>query len=296
LLVLFAIINLAWLLWLKWPGWQFEKGLAESNSAGQTKSPTTSNKRINPLLRPMGLSPEHIYAQLLGAHEDPSKAVVVEVGVYDGAQCRQAAEKGYKKVICFEPSPANYERSSKTVAGLQNVDLVQMAAGNVDGGNIEFHGIGGTGDHAGPVNKGEMSAYQDQAPIKIPVTTLDSYLQKYMGEIYLIKVDTQGYDGFVLEGMREILQSGAAKYIIWELWPTAMRNAGKPCTEVLSYLSGFDKYTAYELGLLGGAKDKNLDMSREWLRHPVDPDQLCKWYEELSNSFGLWSDILLQRN
>lgn len=260
--------------------------------------PTTMRSRfVNPLLRPMALSLEHIYERLLNAHPEPSRAIVVEVGVFDGSQCRQAAEKGFHKVICVEPSPANYDRSMQTLIGLRNVELVQVAAGNLIDGQVEFHSIGGTGDHAGPINPIELQwapTYQDRPAVKVPMTTLDVLVGGFEQDLYLIKIDTQGFDGFVLEGMHEILQRGAVQYVIFELWPSAMHNAGKPCAQVLNYVLGFEKYSLYELSL-NLKPESNIEVDKQWLHHPLDPERLCAWYERLGG-FNISSDMLLHRN
>lgn len=143
-------------------------------------------------------TPEALYTQYLKAHPSPETAIVVEVGVFDGRQCAEAANAGFGRVYCFEPSPSNHENAQRYLAESKkpewrNVELIQKAVGNQTGGHVEFHSIGGTGDHAGMLNTGEIAAYQATAQsstIQVETIALDDFFNA-TDTVYLAKIDTQ---------------------------------------------------------------------------------------------------------
>ena len=105
------------------------------------------------------------------------------------------------------------------------VHLVNLAVSNVSGGSIEFHAGGTSGDYAGtPIERAfelNQAAQQNAQIIPVETTTLDDYLLRALPdlalttssmmsnsehELYLVKIDTQGFDGVVLEGMQQLLK------------------------------------------------------------------------------------------
>ncbi len=75
-----------------------------------------SSTKIETILRALGSDADSLYRRLLEVHPNSSSAAIVEVGVFNGQQCLQAAAAGFSPVICFEPSPANYNNSAATIA------------------------------------------------------------------------------------------------------------------------------------------------------------------------------------
>lgn len=109
----------------------------------------------------------------------------------DGAQCRLANDFAFGQVFCFEPSPINYERARDALALTGTLTsgrlmLEQLAVSNSSGGTIEFHSVGGTGDHAGALLEGEHASYRAPgATISVPTVTLDAYFQNSSASIYI---------------------------------------------------------------------------------------------------------------
>lgn len=117
-----------------------------------------------------------------------------------------------------------------------------MAVSNTAGGTMEFHSKGTSGDYAGSTIAAafQHEASAEAAPITIATTTLDEYLpgklpnlaeggrhrggahgrhvaaeagasNAHVKELYIVKIDTQGFDGMVIEGMKELLRHKQAR-------------------------------------------------------------------------------------
>lgn len=119
------------------------------------------------------------------------------------------------------------------------IELVNMAVSNTAGGVVEFHTGGTSGDYAGSsidaAFQHDPAADKRLQTVRVATTTLDEYLpsrlpnlatttssRHHIGvhalhvalesaaadakELYIVKIDTQGFDGVVIEGMKEILR------------------------------------------------------------------------------------------
>jgi hypothetical protein len=104
-----------------------------------------------------------------------------------------------------------------------------------------------------------------------------------------VNIDTQGFDGSVVRGMQRLLQQKSVQYILFELWPTAMKRSIS-CEETLSFLLA-NKYVLFETGFKSFNNERR-PTAASWISHPKDVSSLCKWYIENSQDFGLWTDIL----
>ncbi|KAJ3342670.1 hypothetical protein HDU93_001650 [Gonapodya sp. JEL0774] len=171
------------------------------------------------------------------------------------------------------------------------IELLQLAVAAEPEGELEFHGTGGTGDHAGSLNEGEIDAYRDKKnDIVVKSTNLDTIFKDSNDDIFMVKIDTQGFDGVVLLGMKDLLSRSQIQYVIMEFWPVAMKRTTQPCRETLQYISQF-AYKAYEGILMAlnylstidindpipGGKGESYKQS--WEKKKKDIESVCKWYE-----------------
>jgi FkbM family methyltransferase len=138
--------------------------------------------------------------------------VGANIGLYTAVGAKNMEEQG--KVISFEPIPANLEllrNNIKFNKQTKNVNVAEYALGEDDrtleiyissksGGN---HSVGGAGS----------SGYDDV--LKVEQTSLDGYMAKQTNKkIDLIKIDVEGYDGYVLKGaLKTIAKSHPALMI-----------------------------------------------------------------------------------
>src|SRR5262249_40354032 len=86
--------------------------------------------------------------------------------------------------------------------------------------------------HFNSLNKGNHSIIKsnlenpDDGAIEVEAVSLDEYFRNHPGEITLVKIDTEGAEGFILDGMRETMLRHPRMAIILEFNPLFIRQAG----------------------------------------------------------------------
>jgi FkbM family methyltransferase len=126
------------------------------------------------------------------------------------------------RVIAFEPVPQNLEflRRNIVANGYANVKIEPMALSNKSEKltfHLNRHNLGG---HS------MLGAADRPDATDVQAMTLDEYLKDYSGKIALIKIDTEGAEGYILEGMRETLRKHPEMVILMEFTPSGLRQAG----------------------------------------------------------------------
>lgn len=107
------------------------------------------------------------------------------------------------KIIAFEPVSENYIVLRKNVElnGLPNVNLVQQAVSN-EIGLAQFE-ISEASDNSGFIANPAADLLR---MVKVEVTLLDQFIDDIPNQPCLIKIDTEGNESRVLEGMRNLVQ------------------------------------------------------------------------------------------
>jgi FkbM family methyltransferase len=127
---------------------------------------------------------------------------VVDVGAYVGyytlLAARAAGDKG--KVFCFEPEPSNYALLKKNVEENKyiNVVSVQKAVTNTTGISRLFMAQDPSGHSTVCENPHQMA-------ISVDSTTLDDFFAGREYPIHVIKIDVEGAEMAVLQGMKNII-------------------------------------------------------------------------------------------
>ncbi|ABK77631.1 SAM dependent methyltransferase [Cenarchaeum symbiosum A] len=125
------------------------------------------------------------------------------IGYYALMESRAVGSSG--RVVALEPSPVNYERLGESIrlSGAENIDTYNMAAGNADG-KVDFL----LSDHCNishVVPPGEEPRMRGTIT-KVPVRRLDGFLSEVgLRSIDFVRMDVEGYEVQVLEGMQETL-------------------------------------------------------------------------------------------
>lgn len=164
---------------------------------------------------------------------------VVDIGANIGYYTLLAAgavgPKG--KVYGFEPEPRNFEllRRNVMVNGLNWATLSDKALWNEAGTAQLFttHGYAACGGHT--LCGGD--AHDTRPSIAVETITLDAFLSDDR-KVDVIKIDAEGAEPFILEGMQEVIRSNRDLKIIMEFSPAFLRFVGR---DPVNYLADLRK-------------------------------------------------------
>jgi FkbM family methyltransferase len=174
------------------------------------------------------------------------RMVVVDIGAnigyYTLLAARFVGEEG--KVFAFEPDPYNYSLLCRNIEvnGYRNVIPVRKAVFSKSGKMKLFLDKSNLGGHSlseANVNKVDS--------IMTEVTSLDDYFKNTDYKIDVIKMDVQGSEMGVLEGMTNVINQNDNLKIITEFWPLGLRNSGSSPTDFVNKLIEYG-FTLYQIG------------------------------------------------
>lgn len=173
--------------------------------------------------------------KFLKEHIKPGMTVVdigANIGFYTVLFSKMVGEKG--QVHAFEPDKLNFKHLVSNTRKLKNV-VINNAAVSDKTGKIKLYQFGSNVEHK-TYDNGEGKSY-----IEIDCVSLNDYFKK--GEsIGLIKTDTEGYDYFVVNGMKELIKKQKQIALVTEFWPWGLAKAGVSPEMYVSQLKeiGFD--------------------------------------------------------
>lgn len=108
------------------------------------------------------------------------------------------------------------------------------------------------------------SGVEVTSTLEVPVIRLDSYIETHhIARVAVIKIDAEGFELPVLEGMERILDQGQRPTIICEIAPKAYRLLGRSAAELVRFMSRYG-YSARDI--IDGKTPVNLIA----LRHVTD--------------------------
>ncbi len=171
------------------------------------------------------------------------------------------------RVYAFEPDPVNFALLERNVRlnGLRNVVLEQRAASNANGDALLFANPRFRGDSrlydvpAGEPIATLLGIDEPRETVEVKTIRLDDYFTGRETAIDFIKIDTQGAEAVILEGMRETLLRSTDLVMALEFVPQLIRDFGADPEKMMEQLAELDlRY--YQIGL------------RRFI--PRDPDKL----------------------
>ncbi len=172
--------------------------------------------------------------------------VVVDIGAnigyYTLLAARLVGEEG--KVFAFEPEPYNYRLLCKNIEvnGYRNVIPKRKAVFSKTVKTelfLDKRNLGGHSLSEANVDNGTS--------ITIEATSLDDYFKNTDHKIDVIKIDVQGSEMKVFEGMANTINQNDHVKIITEFWPRGLQNSGSSPTGFLNKLIDFG-FTLYQIG------------------------------------------------
>jgi FkbM family methyltransferase len=155
---------------------------------------------------------------------------VLDIGAnigYTAAVLARAA-KPNRKVFAFEPEPFNFGILRQTALQPEFEGKIvpeQCAVGAENGAinlwiNLRHHA-----DHR-VITDEFHSEHPDSTGISIPLVSIDSFLANKESQISFVKIDVQGYEPAVCEGMQNTLRQNPGIAVLLEFMPSAMRELG----------------------------------------------------------------------
>ena len=193
---------------------------------------------------PLLLSINHVYESfetMLIQKEIKRENVVLDIGAHIGYYTLIFAKLVGKngKVYAFEPEPTNFDLLKKNVEinGYKNVVLINKAVSNKNGKTKLYLGKENTADHR--IYKSDDS----RKFIEIETVKLDDYFKNHR-KVDFIKMDVQGAEYSVLQGMSKLLKNNKTIKIVSEFWPIGLKRIrAKPAKFLkLLFTKGFKLY------------------------------------------------------
>ena len=182
------------------------------------------------------------------------------IGYYTLLAAHLVGDEG--KVFAFEPDPYNYYLLCKNIEvnGCRNVIPVRKAVSSKSGKMKLFLDKSNLGGHS--LSKANVGT---SASITVEATSLDDYFKNTDYKVDVIKMDVQGLEMEVLEGMTNTINRNDNLKIITEFWPMGIRNSGSSPKDFLNKLVEYG-FALYQVGqyvepinvnyLLGMYRDK----------------------------------------
>jgi len=161
-----------------------------------------------------------------------------------------AARKASAKVYAFEPDQANFATLAEVLHRndlADSVEIFKIAVGKADG-TLEFwHNDEHAADHRVVTAQFKTSGIDPAKISTVPVTSIDNFVAAHaLRNISFIKVDVQGYELAVCEGMKQTLERFPSLSIVCEYAPDGMRELGFEPAELLQFF----RSAGYQLHML----------------------------------------------
>lgn len=209
--------------------------------------------------------------------------LLVDVGANIGSICIPFVKRGLvSKAIAIEPEPLNYKllRANIILNDLDSlIHPINVALGESDDEKLLFElSEDNYGDHrvvVSTTNGLENEVYRKT--IEVRSTTLDSILKNYDTSNVVIWMDTQGYEGIVLNGAKNALQKRLP--MVLEFMPYAMIRA--------------NSYEKLKTSLIESGYETFFDLAEEQPSpKSLSADSIERLYESLGTK-GRFTDILV---
>lgn len=113
------------------------------------------------------------------------------------------------KIYSFEPVPVTFAKLKRTTAHLAQVECIKLALGDNQGEAVI------TSDRDGQNTL--LSGVRSNESVLTKVSTIDDFCaESHIQHINLLKIDTEGFESFVLKGASEMLANGNVDIVVAE--------------------------------------------------------------------------------
>jgi len=162
---------------------------------------------------------------------DIKNPILVDVGAHHGSSILPYIDRGWK-IYAFEPDNTNRAHLLETCGNCDNVTIEKLAVSNEDNQEVSFF----TSDESTGISG--LNSFHDthEETQKVYTITLESYCkQQNIQHIDFLKIDTEGYDKFVLEGLN--FNKVKPKVILTEFEDSKTLRLGYSFQEFAKYLT-----------------------------------------------------------
>lgn len=241
---------------------------------------------------------DQLYVALLESHPYPHNAVVIEVGSKDGAQAQKALELGFTTHV-WEPNPGSHARIVRRLGSYiarKKATVNQQAASDVSGLSVPFPQKPSAGNGIG--------AATNPGSVNVQTVALDD-LSEFSDDVFFLKIDVQGHEARVLQGISRSIKQHKFQYIMLEFWPTEMELPqhlieGERCTAAAAlHQLVAAGYVLFEMAVKSRHwAETELPLTGERFARPLNFDGLCEWYKRRGvehkqpTQMGYWADVL----
>jgi FkbM family methyltransferase len=159
--------------------------------------------------------------------------VGANVGPYTALCAHAVGDAG--RVFAFEPDPESFRYLEETVRrnAAARVELVPAAAAAEAGVARLF---------TWSDNKGDSRLYEHErsdGSVEVATVRLDDFLAAAGVErVDFVKIDVQGLEGHVLEGLEQTIRRSPGLVLLLEFWPIGLRRVGTDPLALLARLEG----------------------------------------------------------
>ena len=143
------------------------------------------------------------------------------------------------RVYAFEPDPWTYDILNEVVRRrdlARRIEPLNLAVGSSEGYLEFWHNKEHSADHR-VVTEQFKSAHPDAKDFfPVLVTTVDNFVRsRKLSRISFLKMDVQGYEFSVCQGMRETLERFPEMCVCFEYSPESLKEAGSDPAELLEF-------------------------------------------------------------
>jgi len=167
-----------------------------------------------------------------------------------------------RKVFAFEPEPFNFRILQQTARQPEfegRIVPLQLAVGTEVGTvnlwiNDHHHA-----DHRIATEEFH-SAHPGSKEVRVSLTSIDSFLESKPGPVSFVKIDVQGYELAVCQGMQNTLRQNPDIAIVLEYMPSAMRELGFEPSDLIDFFAerDFEVYQIHSRGKLSSGVPANM--------------------------------------
>ena len=191
---------------------------------------------------------DHDKIKLITGHVKPGMTVLdigANIGFYTIILSGLVGKDG--TVYAFEPDEDNFKFLKRLTKNLGNVKPVKAACGEKSGIIYLYRSAKMNVDHQ------VCESGESREKVEVKMVAVDDYLKGEKDGVDFVKSDVQGYDCHAFKGMKETLARSSNTFMIGELWPYGLRQAGSSADEYLSEV----KQAGFDINIL--SKDKISD-------------------------------------